>query len=223
MKRLLVLAAAVAGVVATSLTAAPVTGKVSFLTKRGQRPNPAETVVWLEPISARPDKKPAAPEQFQMVTRGKALLPHVLVIPAGASVAFPNQDPIAHNLFSISGPNSFDLGFYRTGPGKTQKFDAPGLVNVYCNVHPNMSAVIHVMPTPYYGFADATGAYSIDVPPGKYRVVAWNELGGTAESIVDVGPSGVTGNSALTIDGRNFRVVDHMNKMGRPYTAPKEY
>jgi plastocyanin len=222
MKRLLLAAACVCIAAAGDLSAASVAGKVTFLTKRGQRPNPAETMVWLEPIDAKAAKRPAA-GTYQIVTRGKALLPHILPVPAGSTVSFPNQDPIAHNLFSISSANSFDLGFYRTGPGKSQKFDKPGIVNVYCNVHPNMSAVIHVMPSPYYVFADATGAYAIEAPPGKYRVVAWNEMSGTAESTIEVAASGVTGNLALTIDGRNFRLVEHMNKAGRPYTAPKEY
>jgi len=89
-----------------------------------------------------------------MVTRGKMLLPHVMAVPLGSTVEFPNDDPISHNLFSLTTNNSFDLGLYRKGAGKSQKFDTPGIVNVYCNVHPAMSAVIHVMATPFYAFAD---------------------------------------------------------------------
>ena len=120
--------------------------------------------------------------------------------------------------------NAFDLGLYRKGPGKTQKFDWPGVVNVYCNVHPNMSAVVHVMPTPYFAWADAAGNYSVDVPPGKYRVVAWNEQGGRSDAVVDV-TSGISGNVALTIDSRNARFVQHLNKEGKPYQSParREY
>src|SRR5258708_13133224 len=118
-----------------------------------------------------------------MVTRGKALVPHVLAIPVGSTVEFPNDDPISHNLFSLSSGNTFDLGLYRKGAGKSYKFDKPGLANVYCNVHPNMSAVIHVMTSPFYTFADPTGVYTLaDVPPGKYRLVAWNGPGGQTEA-----------------------------------------
>ncbi len=222
MKRLLLAGACVFTLLTDVLSAATVTGKVAFVTKRGQRPVINETLVWLEPVGGKLPKKPAA--AFQLATRNKTLVPHVLAIPPGSTVAFPNEDPIIHNLFSLTGGNTFDLGFYRKGPGKSQKFDQPGVVNVYCNVHPDMSAVIHVMPSPHYTFADAAGNYSIEAPAGKYRVIAWNEQGGQAESPIEVKSNGtVTGSVALTIDSRNFRMVQHTNKQGRPYQPPKEY
>ncbi|HEX9161184.1 MAG TPA: hypothetical protein VF980_05695 [Thermoanaerobaculia bacterium] len=159
-----------------------------------------------------------------MTTRNKTLIPHVLAVPVGSTVTFPNQDPISHNLFSLSSANAFDLGLYRKGAGKSEKFNTPGIVNVYCNVHPNMSAVIHVMATPYYTFADQEGHYTFDVPPGRYRLIAWNEQGGEVESDLDVAAGGVSGPVALTLDSRNFRLSQHMDKVGKPYKAPaKEY
>ena len=208
---------------AGDLGAAVVRGRVGFVTKRGQRPNPAETLVWLEPANTAPRSARPAPATFEMITRSKALQPHVLAVPAGSTIAFPNEDPISHNLFSVSPGNTFDLGLYRKGSGKTQKFDTPGIVNVYCNVHPNMSAVIHVMPTPYYAFADVNGNYSIEAPEGKYRLVAWNEQGGMAESTVDVGDTRITGNVALVIDSRSHRRTQHANKFGKTYQAPRDY
>jgi hypothetical protein len=87
-----------------------------------------------------------------------------------------------------------------------------------------MSAVVHVMQTPYYGFADANGDYSFDVPAGRYRVTAWNEQGGSVFSDIDVKSDGaVAGATLLTIDGRNFRVVQHTNKNGQAYRAPRDY
>jgi plastocyanin len=223
MKRLLAAIGCVVIVAAGEAAAATVTGKVTFVTKRGQRPVANETVVWLEPTSSRAPRP--SPTSTEVVTRNKTLLPHVVVVPEGSTVSFPNDDPISHNLFSLSPGNSFDLGLYRKGAGKSQTFDAPGIVNIYCNVHPNMSAVVHVMPTPYYTFANEVGQYSLDVPPGRYRLVAWNEQGGTTESTIEVRESGVTGNVALTIDSRKFRAVQHKNKQGRPYQAPssREY
>jgi hypothetical protein len=210
---------------ASSLSGATVSGKVSFVTKRGQNPVVNETLVWLEPVGARPPKP--VPGKFQMVTRGKMVLPHVLAIPVGSTLDFPNDDPISHNLFSLSSNNPFDLGLYRRGAGKSQRFDAPGLVNVYCNVHPNMSAAIQVMTTPYYAFADPSGNYSVaNVPAGRYRLIAWNEQGGQTESPVEVTPSGaVTGNVALMLDSRNYRLTQHLNKVGKPYEPPslKDY
>ena len=223
MKRLLAAIGCVVIVAAGDVAAVTVTGRVTFVTKRGQRPVVNETVVWLEPANSRAPRP--VPASIEVVTRNKTLLPHVLAVPEGSTVSFPNEDPISHNLFSLSPGNSFDLGLYRKGAGKSQKFDEPGIVNVYCNVHPNMSAVVHVMPTPYYGFANEAGQYSLDVPPGRYRLVAWNEQGGTTESAIDVRENGVSGNVILTIDSRKFRAVQHKNKQGRPYQAPgsREY
>ena len=207
----------------TTASATSVTGTVSFMTRRGQKPNVNETLVWLEPVGAKASMRPAA--AFTMTTRNKTFLPHVMAVPPGSTVAFPNEDPISHNLFSLTPGHTFDLGLYRKGPGKAHTFDKPGVVNVYCNIHPNMSAVVHVMPTPYYGFADASGNYALDVPPGKYRLVAWNEQGGMVTSEIDVTAAAVTGNRALLIDGRNHRQVQHTNKVGKPYAPPssKDY
>jgi plastocyanin len=220
MKRFL-FAIFVCALAVAELDAAVVNGKVMFLTKRGQKPVINETLVWLDAVGKAP-KRPGS--TFTMTTRSKAFLPHVLAVPAGSTVAFPNEDPITHNLFSLTPGNTFDLGLYRKGAGKSHKFNAPGVVNVYCNVHPNMSAVVHVMSTPYYGFADANGDYSFDVPPGKYRLTAWNEQSGSVTSDIDVASDGkVTGMTLLTIDGRNARAVQHKNKFGQAYKAPKDY
>jgi plastocyanin len=218
--------AACAVTLATSLSAANVVGgKVSFVTKRGQKPVISETLIWLDPIGTRAPKP--APGNFQMVTRGKMVVPHVLAIPAGSTVEFPNDDPISHNLFSLSSSNSFDLGLYRRGAGKSQRFDNPGMINVYCNVHPNMSAVIQVMSTPYYAFADQTGSYALaNVPAGRYRLIAWNEQGGQIESLIEVTTAGtVSGSVALMLDSRNYRLTQHLNKIGKPYEPPslKDY
>ena len=223
MKRLLLIMVCAATLLGADLQAATVAGKITFVTKRGQNPVRNETLIWLEPVAARPAKK--APATFQLVTRNKSVAPHVLAIPAGSSVSFPNEDPISHNLFSLSQNNQFDLGLYRKGAGKTQKFDAPGVVNVYCNVHPSMSAVIHVMTSPYYAFADDAGNYSItDIPAGKYNLIAWNEQGGiSAPQPIEVSAAGaVSGNQAVTLDSTSYRQTQHLNKLGKPYLPPSD-
>jgi plastocyanin len=224
MKRLPAVFAVLVTIAAFPLAAANVTGKIAFVTKRGQNPVAAETLVWVEPASGRAPR--ATPSTFQIVTRNKTLVPHVLAIPAGSTVAFPNDDPISHNLFSLSSNNAFDLGLYRKGAGKSQKFDTPGIVNVYCNVHPNMSAVIQVMATPYFAFADGNGNFTVNnVPAGKYRLVAWNEQGGQADVPLEISGASAPSAITLTLDSRNYRATQHMDKAGKPYKAPssREY
>ncbi|HKB79877.1 MAG TPA: hypothetical protein VKH35_09200 [Thermoanaerobaculia bacterium] len=208
----------------TTLSAATVAGRVDFLTKRGQHPIAAETLVWLEPAGSTRVSR-IVPGSFEMVTRNKMLIPHVMAIPAGSTVTFPNDDPISHNLFSLSSGNDFDLGLYRRGKGKSRTFDSPGTVVVYCNVHPSMSAVIQVMDTPYYAFAASSGVFSIpEVPAGHYRLIAWNEQSGQIETPIDVTASGtVRGESSVLLDSRNYRLTQHLNKLGKPYQPPRDY
>ena len=197
------------------VTAGQLEGTVDFLTRRGQRPNRAETLVWLE--SGQNASTPE-PGTYRIRTLRKTLVPHVLAVPMGSTVEFPNEDPISHNLFSLSAAKKFDLGFYRRGAGKSETFDKPGVVNVYCNVHPDMSAVIHIMATPYYVFTDAKGAFSFaDVEPGKYQLFAWNEVGGTSSIEVVVPGNGSRRGVEITIDSRSHRDTQHLNKEGKPY------
>jgi len=223
MKRLPVFLAASVVLAALPISAANVTGKVALVTKRGQTPVAAETLVWLEPASGRALR--VTPATYAITTRNKTLVPHVLAVPVGSTVVFPNDDPISHNLFSLSSNNAFDLGLYRRGAGKSQKFTVPGVVNVYCNVHPNMSAVIHVLSSPYFAFADANGTFSVpNVPAGKYRLVAWNEQAGVYDAPLEVSAASPAP-LAITLDSRNYRTTQHMDKTGKPYHAPssREY
>lgn len=209
----------VLSLLAVEAAAATVSGSVAFTSRRGLKPSVAETVIWLEPAASVRVK----PENAQMVTRNKTLVPHVMAVPAGSTIQFPNEDPITHNLFSISPANPFDLGLYKKNSGKSEKFEKAGIVTVYCNVHPNMSAVIHVMDTPYYGMANAQGAFSLtDVPAGRYKLSAWNEKSGLQTTPIEVTASGeVRGKTTLTLDARNYRATQHLNKNNQPYSRSR--
>jgi hypothetical protein len=103
-------------------------------------------------------------------------VPHVLAVTTGTVVDFPNSDRIYHNVFSLSKTRSFDLGRYAVGKSKSVRFDRPGIVRVFCDIHAHMSAFILVFGHPFFAMTDAEGRYRIDnVPPGAYHVVAWNE------------------------------------------------
>ncbi len=108
--------------------------------------------------------------------RNEAFVPHVLAIVAGTTVDFPNNDTTYHNVFSLSPTRSFDLGRYAVGRSKSVKFDRPGIVRVFCDIHSHMSAFILVFAHRYFSLAEPDGAYRLEnVPPGTYTVVAWHE------------------------------------------------
>jgi plastocyanin len=134
----------------------------------------------------------APPIQIQQLDR--RFSPDLAVIPAGSSVSFPNMDPIFHNIFSFSKAKTFDLGSYDKGQMRTVVFPKPGIVDVYCHLHPNMAATIVVTPNRWYARPDRSGQYRIpDVAPGKYTLVAWHKSAGffRKEIVVAAGQNAV--------------------------------
>ena len=117
-----------------------------------------------------------APGPFRMEQRGESFVPHILPVPKGSTVEFPNDDVIYHNVFSLSKAASFDLGRYPRGDSRSVRFDQPGIVKVFCHIHPNMSAVILVLDHSRFTTPDAEGRFAFpDLPPGSYTVTAWHE------------------------------------------------
>ena len=115
----------------------------------------------------------------------KEFEPHVSAVPVGTSVSFPNLDDIMHNVFSISRGNRFDLGLYKSGAKKDYVFETPGLVRIYCNIHPHMSAFVRVLENPYFAWTQPDGNFRIpDVPPGNYTLKVWHEQGETSQPVV---------------------------------------
>jgi hypothetical protein len=111
-----------------------------------------------------------------MDQRNETFVPHVLAITVGTTVDFPNSDRFYHNVFSLSKIARFDLGRYATGKSKSIKFDRPGIVRVFCDIHSHMNAFILVFNHSFFGVTGPDGRYHIDnVPPGTYNVIAWNE------------------------------------------------
>ncbi|MGE0394294.1 MAG: carboxypeptidase regulatory-like domain-containing protein [Vicinamibacterales bacterium] len=108
--------------------------------------------------------------------RRETFVPHVLAVMTGTTVDFPNSDATYHNVFSLSKTQRFDLGRYKQGRSKSVRFDRPGVVRVFCDIHSHMSAFIVVFSHPYFAVTDTDGRYRIDgVPPGTYTVAAWYE------------------------------------------------
>jgi len=132
-------------------------------------------VVWLQPANTAAPVRSGA-RRFRMEQKDKHFKPHVLAIPVGATVDFPNQDPIFHNVFSNYNGQIFDLFLYRPNTTKEVVFKRPGIVRVFCNIHPTMSAVIAVLDTPWFAVSDVTGNFEMrDVPPGNYTLHIFHE------------------------------------------------
>ncbi len=147
------------------------------------------SVVYLE-AAPRGAFDQAEPGRAVMNQRNETFVPHVLAITAGTVVDFPNSDRIYHNVFSLSKAGSFDLGRYAAGRSKSVRFDRPGIVRVFCEIHSHMSAFILVFAHRYFTMTDDGGRYRLDnVPPGSYSMVAWNE-GATSDPAAVTVPSG---------------------------------
>jgi plastocyanin len=131
------------------------------------------------------------PKTVVMEQRNGRFDPDLLVIPIGSKVEFPNADPVFHNVFSLSGTQPFDLGFYPKGQSRTVKFNRSGIVQVYCHIHANMYAAIVVTSSPWHGKPSPDGCFSwSNIPAGRYRVVAWHKVAGVHQTEVNIPETG---------------------------------
>jgi plastocyanin len=136
---------------------------------------------------------PAPDRVVLMDQKSLRFVPHVLPIQVGTTVEFANSDPLAHNVFSISGPKLFNLGLYGRGTSRRVKFDQPGVVQLLCNVHQEMSAFIVVVKSPYFALTAGDGSFRIDnVPAGRHRVRIWHEAMDEQSFDVEVAAAGIT-------------------------------
>ncbi len=137
--------------------------------------NPGEfSVVWITGASLPPPVLPSKPPS--MSQKDRMFAPAVLAIPVGATVEFPNEDPFFHNVFSYSKVRSFDLGRYPKGESHGVRFETPGIVPIFCEIHYSMRAYIHVLDTPWFAVSDVHGKFTIDgVAPGEYEIHVWQE------------------------------------------------
>lgn len=171
------------------------------------------TIVYAELLDGR---APIRPGHYKMAQKNKAFNPHVLAVPVGSTVEFPNQDPIFHNIFSMSRPGPFDLGLYEAGTSKSRIFSEPTTYRVFCNIHPQMTAVILVLPTSFITETTSSGSYRLDLPPGHYRITAWSERAQPALVEATVSSSAVTVPD-LPLDESKFVELPHKNKYGQDY------
>jgi plastocyanin len=153
-------------------------------------PDLRAAVVYLETAPARAFEDRRSP-RGRIDQRNETFVPHVLAITTGTLVDFPNNDSTYHNVFSLSKARRFDLGRYAKGRSGTVRFDTPGVVRVFCDIHSHMSAWVLVFSHPFFATTDTDGRYRIDgVPPGTYSVSAWYEGSNRETRSITISPQG---------------------------------
>jgi plastocyanin len=222
-----VLAAAGMLSLAASFAAAQgtVSGTLSLEERSGaDRGDIRGAVVYLEPRErAIPVNDVASMRSRVIAMHGREFRPHVTIVLAGGSVAFPNEDPFSHNVFSNVDLGPFDLGLYRRGATRTATFARPGVYPIYCNIHSMMVSFVVAVPSPWATQPDDAGRFTFrGVPAGRYVIHAWHEHGArevTRDLVVtDSGADGVQ----LAIDARTYVDAPHLNKFGRPYSLIRD-
>jgi plastocyanin len=199
-----------------------VRGTVSVLHAKRDFSN-ADVVVSLTATGAR---EPVAPGPMaRLLQKDKRFTPHVVAVTMGTAIEFPNRDPFFHDVFSLYHGKPFDLGLYESGSARSVRFTRPGVSYIFCNIHPDMSAVVVTLPTPYFAQSARDGTFHIDhVPPGKYKLDVWYELAATAELASLSREIEITSAStvlpAITLHASDSH-SDHLNKYGEPYPADK--
>ncbi len=184
--------------------------------------DPTGAVVSLTPVDpAQRDALKEAPVHAALVQKNKTFSPHVLVIPPGSTVDFPNHDPFFHNVFSLFEGKRFDLGLYESGTSRSVKFDRTGVSYIFCNIHPQMNAIVISLDTPYYAIVGSSGEAKIaNVQPGEYLMQVWAE--GLTREQMDKLSRRVTvtdapvGLGVLEIPSTET-LAQHKNKYGRTY------
>jgi plastocyanin len=196
---------------------------VSGTVSGGGTLGPGGTVIWLRRIGGE-TPKPAPARGKTITQRGKTFVPHVLAVTPGTKVTFRNDDPIFHNIFSLSKPNEFDTGLYKQGGSYTQVFKRPGMVQLLCNIHSSMLGFVFVVDSPWYTQAEGSGAFAIKgVPPGDYEVNVWHESASkTHTERVSVGADGLRG-LALRVSGDRRAPQFLPDKSGKPRQAHLGY
>lgn len=196
----------------------PETGGKGAAKKPVDRPPAA---IWLVPL----DGQPAPPDpvrKYTLLQKNKEFLPHLLVVPVGSVVHFPNADPFFHNVFSLFDGRRFDLGLYEAGSTREVTFGKEGVSYIFCNIHPEMSAVVIALTTPYFAVAEPHGAFRIhDVAPGNYRMEVWvqgmdaEELKGLSRKVsVSAGHADL---GIIPLEHLPHAPAPHTNKYGKPY------
>ncbi|HEY4358491.1 MAG TPA: hypothetical protein VGN16_22275 [Acidobacteriaceae bacterium] len=191
--------------------------------------HPVPAVIWLESADGSAPPPFAPHPRYTLLQKNRMFMPHLLVVPVGATVSFPNADPFFHNVFSLFDGKRFDLGLYEAGSSKDVRFTREGVSYIFCNIHPEMSAVVVSLSTPLYSVNDGDSFDVHDVPPGDYTLHLWVE-GVPGRALEPLGhpvhvATGTVDLGELRVPVIPERSMSHTNKFGMPYdpTAKPTY
>lgn len=180
-------------------------------------------VVWLNPLPGTP-KLPFVPTgHYTLVQKNRMFEPHLQVIPVGSVVNFPNADPFFHNVFSLYEGKRFDLGLYEAGSSRSVTFSREGVSYIFCNIHPEMSAVVLALSSSLYSIAGADGTVRLrGIPAGDYRLNIWMEgvSQTTLESLsrtVHLSAGAAVDLGSIDVPIGRTETLQHKNKFGEPY------
>lgn len=203
--------------------------EITSRTPHASHQDSSNAVLWLTPLQPITADTPIRkPQEFKLAQKDKQFTPHILVVPVGSSVNFPNLDPFFHNVFSLFNGKRFDLGLYEGHTNRTVQFDREGVSFIFCNIHPNMGAVVISLATPFYGVSARDGGLVLhDVPPGRYRLNVWAENVpierlNALSRVVEVSQQWNRLDTQRLETSGDF-MNHHENKFGEAYTAqPKD-
>jgi plastocyanin len=195
--------------------------------KKSKERAAGNVVLWLTPVAGEITSRfpiSSGSSRPRLTQRNKSFEPHVLIVPVGSVVEFPNRDPFFHNVFSLFDGKRFDLGLYEAGSTRDVVFDKPGVSYIFCNIHAEMSAVIVAVSTPYYGISDRRGQVTIPhVPAGRYALRIWYDEA-TPEAL-----NGMTREVTISADAASLGAMrlpamnlpqGHQNMYGHDYPPP---
>lgn len=209
------LAQAAGAAPAAAAATGTVTGRVRVTKPGGEAVAPTGVVVYLEGLFAGGAGDANRPHP-QIHQRDLQFMPPLTVVVQGTTVDFPNDDRVFHNVFSFSEAAKFDLGLYKSGTSKSVTMRKAGVVNVYCNIHPDMISKIKVLDSTYFAIVGEDGSYRIEhVPAGNHTLVAWQSYGAESRSQVNVTATGVAQVDIALTQGRPD--LRHTRKDGTPY------
>jgi len=213
--RALLVIAAIASVAHAGPTGR-VVGTVKVTEATGKPASDADVIVYIVGAIDPPGSPRAPGPKVTVEQKGRKFVPDLIAITVGDTVSFPNRDAFLHNVFSQSGTRKFDLGSFKKGDTKDKEFPAPGVVDVYCNIHPEMAATVLVLPNRHHTRTGPDGSFTLEgIPPGEWTLFAYTRR--AAKPVSTRVKVFADGDSSVDLTLQRGGEPPHRNKFGEKY------